>query len=44
MERCLNPGCGWEGTEADKAHWGISALKGPGVCPDCGGDEFEAES
>jgi len=38
-ERCL--GCGWEGTEEEKTHDGSTAMKGPGICPSCGGGEFD---
>jgi hypothetical protein len=41
-ERCAM--CGWVGREADKAHSGLSGLKGPGFCPDCGAQDFAEES
>ncbi len=39
LERCLN--CGWTGREDDKIHSSLSAMKGPGLCPDCGSEEFD---
>lgn len=40
-ERCAS--CGWDGTDEAKEHCGASSMKGPGLCPSCGGDEFEED-
>jgi hypothetical protein len=37
-ERC--DVCGWVGTESEKANSGLSELKGPGFCPECGAQDF----
>jgi len=39
LEVCLC--CGWQGTEEEKVHFGMAEMKGPGICPSCGGNEFD---